>query len=69
MNLNHKGVIGRAVPGHHCALALLQCSATCETDSFREEQERRAVSHSELWTKGKTEGEGTVAMPTAAVPQ
>lgn len=40
MNLNHKGVIGRAVPGHHCAMALLQCSATCETGIASERNKR-----------------------------
>ena len=55
MNLNYQGVMCRAVPGHHCATALLQCSHTCETRVASEGKKRykRAISHCELWGRGK----------------
>ena len=55
MNLNYLGVRHRAVPGHHCAIALLQRSHTCETrvTSERWVRYKKAESHCELWGRGK----------------
>lgn len=71
MNLNSQGVMCRAVPGHHCATALLQCSHTCEIRVASEGKKRykRAISHSELRGRGrKLEEEALLAMPTISVP-